>query len=91
MTVHRFREWISQEKCFSFKDATIRRAYHFAHPQRVCDAVKKGQRTNQDPYSILGESIFRKIRSLLKSGIAPKHVAERVGCGKSLFDDHSKS
>lgn len=49
MTWGRIEEWLSREKNLDFKEATIRRAYDFAHPERVREAVEKGQQANRSP------------------------------------------
>ncbi len=67
----------------NLKQATILRAYDYAHPEPVRDAVENGQHTNRGRFSFLGEPVHREVRDLLKKGFTTKEIAERAGCSEN--------
>ena len=61
----------------------VRRAYDYAHCDKIRSEVEQGQTPDRGSYTHLGEDVHQKVREMLKEGVDPKSIASEAGCSVS--------
>ncbi|MGB1126253.1 MAG: helix-turn-helix domain-containing protein, partial [Phycisphaeraceae bacterium] len=86
MTIPKIIDWLARQRDIDVSEATVRRAWDYANPEAVKQAVEvRATPTERAQYRRLSAEKIDQVKQLLAEGRGVAAIAKEVGCGKSTI------